>query len=77
MREDPVLTNHREKFEARNKGGVGSINILPADNYRLLAHRTNTMLPRGSDSRHIIQNRVEQIRHHIANDKIKVDRPLG
>lgn len=77
MKEDPVLKHHKEKFELRNKGGIGSINALPADNYRLLAHRTNTMLPRGSDSRHVIQNRVEQVRHIKANDKIIVDRALG
>jgi len=77
MKEDPVLINHKEKFEARNRGGIGSINIFPAENYRLLAHRTNTMLPRGSDSRHVVQNRVEQVRHIKANDKIIVDRALG
>jgi len=34
-------------------------------------------LPRGSDSRHVVQNRVEQVRHIKANDKIIVDRALG
>ena len=62
----------------RNTMPQSATNGAPVvENYRLISHRANVMLPRGSDSRHIRQNRVEQIRHHIANDKIKVDRPLG
>ena len=46
-------------------------------NHRLLAHRANVILPRGSDSRHKQQGRRDQIRHAVANDKIIVDRPMG
>jgi len=75
MLEHPVLMHHFKRY-----GGEvvhSALNQLPVENHRLLAHRANVVLPRGADSRHRLQNRVEQIRHMGANAKIIVDRALG
>tara|TARA_R110000737_G_C14538487_1_gene478550 strand:- start:900 stop:1196 length:297 start_codon:yes stop_codon:yes gene_type:complete len=81
QREKSTMRRHaREKREdaQRNtmRSGVSTGHAV-VPNHRLLAHRANRILPRGSDSRHRQQGRIDQIRHAVANDKIIVDRPLG
>lgn len=75
MLERPELMHHFKRYG--NQLVHSMINELPVENHRLLAHRANVVLPRGADSRHRVQNRVEQIRHMRANAKIIVDRALG
>lgn len=67
----------RQKVRRNNLPQSASNGAPVVENHRLISHRANVMLPRGADSRHRKQNRVEQARHHRANDKIIVDRALG
>ena len=71
--------NHMIKHRDMDRAGMvhKAINQMPMENLRLLGHRANIMLPRGADSRHRMQGRVEQVRHHKANARIIVDRALG
>tara|TARA_R110000744_G_scaffold232250_1_gene350292 strand:- start:707 stop:1042 length:336 start_codon:yes stop_codon:yes gene_type:complete len=72
-----MRTRNREKQKIGAMSSGVSTGHAVVPNHRLLAHRANVILPRGSDSRHKQQGRVDQIRHAVANDKIIVDRPLG
>ena len=72
---------NREREKKREAVGAMSSGVSAGHpvvhNHRLLAHRANVILPRGSDSRHKQQGRRDQIRHAVSNDKINVDRPMG